>query len=128
MNDKRQTTHNELTDTVVEGFQKLDDNLLDKKPPKIKWLPEFEKKDLKVQLEYVKKLASTMNNAAKLVSDERDKLVELMILKEKQLEMMSKQLQDNNVLIQNQINKMNEQRQGFIIEMQKLKAKMGEAR
>lgn len=123
MNKIRQTTHEELTNEVAEGFYKLDDNILDKKPPKIKWMPEFEKQDMKVQLEYCKKLAATMNHAAKLVSDERDRLVELMVRKEKQLESMAEQLNQNNIMLQDQITKMNEQRQQAIKMYQELKSK-----
>jgi len=58
----RQSTHEELTDFVVDGFKILDNHLLDKKSPKIRWLEGFDRKENKVKIEYLKKLASTMNN------------------------------------------------------------------
>ena len=117
MNKVRQSAHEELTDLVVDGFKRLNNNILDKKPPKFKWLEGFDRKEDKVKFDYLKNLSSTMNNAARLMQDERDELVRLMVLKEKQLEAMAVQLRANNVTVQNQVTKMNEQRQNFINEL-----------
>lgn len=124
--EKRQSTHEELTDMVVEGFKRLDNNILDKRPPKIVWMEGFEKKEDKVKIEYLKKLASTMNNAARLIQDERDELARLMALKEAQLEKLSEQLSMNNLMLQDQVTKMNEQRQGYITEVSRLSRKIRE--
>ena len=95
----RKTTFQDITDDIVEGFERLDNNILDRRPPKITWLEGFEKKEDKVKIQYLKKLASTMNNAARLIQDERDALVQLMVKKEKQLEKMAEQLQQNNMVL-----------------------------
>ena len=113
ISEKRKTTHEELTDLVVEGFERLDNNILDKRAPKITWLNGFDIKEDAIKIQYLKKLASTMNNAAKLIQDERDALVQLMVMKEKQLVKMAGQVTQINMVIQDQVTKMNEQRQGF---------------
>lgn len=104
---------------VVEGFERLDDNILDKRPPKIKWLHGFDNKEDSIKINYLKKLASTMNHAARLIQDERDELVRLMVLKEKQMEVMAAQVRRNDEVLMKQVTKMNEQRQGFIEEFTK---------
>ena len=104
----------------------MDDHLLDKKAPKITWMPKFLEQEAQVQNEYLKKLASTMNNAAKLISDERDALVELMVKKEKQLEAMSKQLEMNNKTVQDQVMRMNQQRQFTAEEVSRLNRRIKE--
>lgn len=116
----RQNTHEELTNNVVGGFERLDNNLLDKKAPKIAWFPEFDSKEDHIKINYLKKLASTMNNAAAIAQNERDALAKLMVLKDKQLEAMASQLRQNNMVVQDQVTKMNEQRQHFGTECARL--------
>lgn len=120
LSEKRRTTHEELTDTVVEGFKRLDDNILDRRPPKITWMEGFEKKEDKAKIEYLKKLASTMNNAARLIQDERDALVKLMVKKEEQLAVMQKQMRQNDEVLQKQLISMNAQKQHASDEISKL--------
>ena len=122
----RQTTHEELTEDIIEGFEKLDDNLLDRKAPRIKFLKGFDEKEDIQKIDYLKRLASTMNHAAKLISNERDELVKLMILKERQLEQMSLQLQQNSTTVQDQVLRMNAQKQHFSAEVSRLTSRVKE--
>lgn len=120
------TTHEAITDLMVEGFEKLDDHLLDRRPPKITWLKGFNDREDQVKIEYLKKLASTMNHAAKLISVERDKLVKLMVVKEQQLEKMASQVAANNQMLQSEVTRMNEQKQGFHAEVSRLNKRIKE--
>lgn len=120
LSEKRQSTHKELTVDVVEGFERLDNHLLDRRPPKIQWLDGFDNKEDHIKIKYLKSLASTMNNAAKLAQDERDLLVPLLVKKDEQLGVISRQMAQNNDTIQNQVTRMNEQRQGFNREVSRL--------
>ena len=120
------TTHEEITDLMVEGFHKLDDHLLDRKPPKIIWLKGYKDREDKSKVIYLEKLASTMNHAAKLISVERDKLVKLMVVKEKQLEKMTEQVAANNHMLQSEVTRMNKQKQGFHAEISGLNKRIRE--
>jgi hypothetical protein len=120
LSEIRKTTHEELTDMVVEGFERLDDNILDRRPPKITWMEGFEKKEDRAKIEYLKKLASTMNNAARLIQDERDALVKLMVKKEAQLAAMQKQMRQNDEVLQKQLISMNAQKQHASDEISRL--------
>jgi hypothetical protein len=113
-------------DVLVEGFHRLDDHLLDARAPRIKFLPRFHEREEEAKVEYLVKLASTMNHAAKLIQDERDRLVELMVLKEEQLEKMAAQLRENNAMLQQEVTRMNEKQQGFHREVAKLGARIRE--
>ena len=110
----------EIEDLVAQGFHRLDENLIELRPPRITWLDGYKKKSPEAKIEYLEKLASTMNHAARLVSDERDKMVELCVKKEKQLEVMSKQIEANNDMLQQEVTRMNAQRQGYNTEIARL--------
>jgi hypothetical protein len=107
-------------DFLAEGFEKLDDHLLDARAPRVKLLPAFHERSHERQVDYLLKLASTMNHAARLISDERDRLVELMVKKEAQLEKMAAQMRANNEMLQGEVARMNEQRQGYNAEVMRL--------
>jgi len=124
MND--QSPQDKLTDLIVDGFHRLDDHLIERNPPKITFLDGFYKKEEPLKLTYLIKLASTMNHAAKLVSDERDQLLELMVKKEKQLEQMEKNVRANNEMLNSEVQRMNEKRQGFNDEIMRLTKRVKE--
>ncbi len=113
-------------DFIAEGFHRLDDRLITKRPPKIVWSKEFRDQEIQVQLTYMEKLANTMNHAASLIQDERNSLNELMTKKEAQLVSMSKQLLANNELVQSEVARMNAQKQGFHAEVSRLNTRIRE--
>lgn len=113
-------------DFIAVGFHQLDDRLLTRKPPKITWSKQFREQDVQVQRDYLEKLANTMNHAAALIQDERNALNKLLIKKEQQLKSMSVQVAANNAMLQSEVTKMNEQRQGFHAEVSRLSARIRE--
>ena len=116
----------EQPDLLVEGFHKLDGHLLDNQAPKLTLMSGFHDKDNPTQVRYLLRLAATMNHAAKLVSEERDKLVEAIVLKEQQLETLVHKMEENNLMLQSEVTKMNEQKQGFHTEVRRLNTKIRE--
>jgi len=115
-----------LPDLLVEGFHKLDDHLLDNKAPKLTLMSGFHDKDEATKTRYLLALAATMNHAAKLVSEERDALVEAIVLKEQQLEKLAAAMEANNNMLQSEVTKMNEHKQGFHAEVRRLNTRIRE--
>ena len=107
-------------DLIAKGFHKLDDNLISKRPPKIKWGNIYQGFTDKEKVEYLEKLASTMNHAAHLIQGERNKLLKLCDLKEGQIIKMKEAMTQNMNMLQTEVTKMNEQRQGFNKEVARL--------
>lgn len=100
-------------DFVAQGFRKLDDHLIAKRPPKINWGERYRQSPPKVQIQYLEKLASTMNNAAYLIQGERNELGNLCEKKEGQIIQLSKAMDDNTKMLQSEMTKINEERQRF---------------
>ncbi len=115
-----------LPDLLVDGFHRLDDHLLDRKAPKLMLMSGFHAKDEQSKIRYLLNLAATMNHAAKLISQERNELSKLIILKEQQLEKMVITVEANNQMLQSEVTRMNEQKQGFHTEVRRLNAKIRE--
>ena len=113
-------------DLLVEGFHKLDDHLLDNQAPKLTLMSGFHDKDPATQVHYLLRLAATMNHAAKLISEERDALVEAIVLKEQQLEKQADGVRQNLEMLQSEVTKMNEHKQGFHAEVRRLNARIKE--
>lgn len=113
-------------DQIAEGFKRLDPSCLFKNPPKIKWGEKYKLWGHKRKIDYLEKLATSMNHAASLMQDERNKLNDLMILKEKQLINMNESVRKNNEMIQQQITLINEERQSFNIAAADMKARIRE--
>ena len=107
-------------DFLVEGFHKLDDSVLEARAPRVTLLPKFHERSHEAQVAYLLKLASTMNHAAKLIQDERDAMVKLLEKKEEQLEKMAAAVAANNDMLQREVTRMNEQRQGYNEEVMRL--------
>jgi len=95
------------------GFRKIDPKLIDIKPPTIKWGELYKEFKDEEKIDYLEKLASTMNHAAFLIQGERDELIALCALKEQQIGKLSDAMSGNNGMIQSEIMKMNEERQFF---------------
>ncbi len=113
-------------DFVGDGFHRLDDEIVSKTPPRIQWGEGYKLMRDDQKIEYLEKLASTMNHAAYLIQGERDQLLELYDMKEKKLEAMSASLNANNDMIQQQITKMNADKQEFLKSIASLKATIRE--
>lgn len=100
-------------DLIAQGFHKLDDKLVVAKPPKILWGKIYQASSNEEKIEYLEKLASTMNHAASLIQDERNQLNVLCELKEQQIEKLKDAMDANNNMLQSEITKINEERQKF---------------
>jgi len=113
-------------DFIAEGFYKLDENIISHKAPRLTEPPKFAAlTDGQKYLRY-RKIAATMNHAAKLITHERNELNKAIQLKEKQLIAMSAQLTANNEMLQSEVARMNEQKQGFHAEVSRLTARIRE--
>jgi hypothetical protein len=108
---EEKTQLEKLTEDNLEGFYELEDHLVDRKPPRIKLLHGFYAKSPEAQADYLLKIASSMNQAAKLVSDERNELGRLIKLKEQQLEKLTAQMKSNSDMLQSEVMRMNEYKQ-----------------
>ena len=79
-------------------------------PPKIKWGDEFLSWTPEKKLQYLMKFAEAMNHAADVIQRERNLLGELVEKKEEQLQQMQSMLDANNQMLQQEITRMNEER------------------
>lgn len=112
-------------DLIVAGFKKIEKiNVIN--PPKINWGMIYKEKTADEKIEYLEKLASSMNHAAKLIQDERNELGRLCELKETQLTKMNASLIANNNMIQQEITKMNLMRQDYNEQIKTLSSKIRE--
>jgi Tfp pilus tip-associated adhesin PilY1 len=100
-------------DFLGSGFKKLDSEIVKKNAPKINWGMKYQEQTDQKKIKYLEKLSATMNYAAFLIQEERNKLLELMEMKEAQLVSMSESLDANNEMIQQQITKMNAEKQEY---------------
>lgn len=98
---------------IEQGFRKLDSNLIVEKPPKIKWGPRYKESNIDTKLIYLENIASVMNHAAYLIQNERNKLLDLCTKKEQQLVAITKNIDANNLMVQSEVTRMNEDRQAF---------------
>ncbi len=110
----------EQQDLIAQGFHRLDETLIEKRPPKISWGRIYKDMTDQKKIEYLEKLASTMNHAASLIQGERNELNNLCELKENQLGKMKEAMDQNMNMLQTEVTKMNEQRQGFNAEVGRL--------
>ncbi len=113
-------------DFIAQGFYELDEQFISHKAPKITTFPGYNNKSDSQKALYMQKLAATMNHAAKLVSVERDKLVELLVLKDKQLEKLAEMVRQNDSMLQSEVARMNTQRQQYHENVSKLNARIRE--
>lgn len=122
MGDKKKAKKEKSQDDWVgAGFKRLDPKLLEVNAPKIDYGMIFKNEwgDPK-KISYLKSLAETMNQAAALVQVERDKLNTLCIMKEGQLVKLSASVEANNSMLQQEVTRMNAQRQGYNGELERL--------
>lgn len=110
-------------DMVAEGFAVVP---VVENPPKVKWGKDFCAWDMQKQNTYLMKFAEAMNHAAEIIMGERDELGRLAELKEKQIQKMSAAVAANNAMLQQEVTRMNEQRQGYNKTIAELNAKIRE--
>lgn len=125
-NNKERKTGMHSDNFLAKGFHELDEHLLDQNPPRITFEQGFYDKSDDAKLKYLVRLASTMNHASKLVSIERDELVKLLVLKDQQLEAQEESVRRNMEMLQSEVTRMNEQKQGFHAEVRRLNARIKE--
>ena len=104
---------NEDADLIAQGFHKLDNNLIENRPPKITWGKIYLEFTSEEKLAYLEHLAATMNHAAYLIQTERNNLGKLCELKEGQIGKLKVAMEQNMFMLQSEITKINEERQSF---------------
>ena len=118
---------NQQVDLIDAGFERLEDRLIENRPPKIKWGMIYrDKMNDARKIQYLEKLAATMNQAASKIQDERNALGEMCEQKEKQLKIMQSQVNQNNLMLQTEITRMNAQRQQYNATIAALNTKIRE--
>ena len=116
-----------MNDFIGKGFHRLDPDLIQDPPPKIKWGKKYlEEWSDEQKIKYLEKLACTMNHAAYLIQKERDELQAMCEKKEAQIIAMDKALRQNDILLQQEVTRMNEQRQDYNANVSKLNRKIRE--
>lgn len=105
---------NDVKDYVGHGFYKIDEKHVRANPPKIKWTEKFLARPLEDQFKYVEMLARSMNQAALLIQEERDELGKLCEFKEAQLEKMKVAMDNNLLMLQTEMARLNEDRQEML--------------
>jgi seryl-tRNA synthetase len=110
----------ESDDFIGKGFHKLEDRLVEKRPPKINWGEKYQGATDDDKISYLEKLSAAMNHAAHLIQGERNELSKLCALKEEQLIKMQEAVDKNMDMLTTEVTKMNETRQGFNQEVARL--------
>ncbi len=100
-------------DFVGAGFKKIDPKYLENNAPRVDWDKVLHGRTPEQKMLYLKKLSSSMNYAASMISIERDQLARFLLKKEQQLKKLMKAMDDNNAMIQQQVTQMNEDRQKY---------------
>lgn len=113
-------------DLVVKGFHRLEDKLVDRKAPKLKFGSKWAKLTDREKLNYITPLAASMNHAAYLIQGERDQLNTLLEQKEEQLKKMGAAMEQNHMMLQQGVANLNEQRQHYHANVQELNGRIRE--
>ena len=113
---------------VLKGFHRLDNDIIKNNPPNIKWGELYKTWEEGRKVEYLEKLCATMNHAARLIQDERNALNELCEHKEGQLVQLAAAMEQNTNMVQQQVTKMNEERQQYNAAYAQLNAELKELR
>lgn len=113
-------------DFVAAGFARLDERVLEQRAPKIKWGEVYRGKTGEQKVAWAEKVASTMNQAAARLQQERDELAALCEKKEEQLESLKKAMDQNHAMLVSEMTKLNEERQQFLTSIADLKRQLRE--
>ena len=111
-------------DYVANGFYKIDPKAIRNNPPRIRWTAKWHERTDASKLLYLEKLARSMNHAAKLLEGERDELAKLCELKEGQLQSLKAAMEQNMMMLQSEVTRMNEQRQEYHENIRQLTARI----
>lgn len=117
---------NNEEDFIGDGFHRINDKYIDKRPPRITWGRKYLSWTDSRKVQYLEKFARSMNHAAFLVQGERDQLNKLCELKESQIGSLNKAMADNMNMLQHEVTRMNEQRQNYNTEVARLNKKIRE--
>lgn len=109
-----------VEDLVDAGFLRLDADAIDARPPRISWGILYRKMTDEEKISYLERLAASMNKAAATIQEERDKFGRLCELKEMHILELTRRLNANNQMLQQQVTSMNESRQALNAEMARL--------
>ncbi|ANS05912.1 hypothetical protein [uncultured Mediterranean phage] len=115
-----------IADYVDHGFERIEDDGTVPHPPKISWGEGWLAMQDGEKIVYLEKLAHTMNHAASLMQDDRNRLGNLCELKEKQICQMKDALDQNNQMIQSEVTRANSERQQYNDAIKKLNAEIKE--
>lgn len=115
---------NRIDDYVSHGFHRIEKPKLLVNPPKIEWQPSWFERTDESKIAYLTKLANTMNHAAALLQAERDEFARLCELKEGQLQKQKDAVERNNEMLQQEVTHMNEQRQQYHKNIQRLNGRI----
>ena len=124
--DAKQDAISPQDDLLVEGFHRLDDNVVELNAPRLHESEVLRAKPVEARVRYWRRLAATMNHAAMLLQDQRNELSHHITQKEKQLEQMAAAVESNNQALQAEVTRMNEQRQSWNDEARRLNARIRE--
>jgi ABC-type transporter Mla subunit MlaD len=115
-------------DFVTEGFERLD-RPLDQHPPRINWENIYrarKKEKCEDQLVYAQRVAESYHEAAQQIQRERDKLLRLCEKQEQQIQALDTNIRQNNDMLQQEITRMNEERQQWLAESAELRTRVRE--
>jgi hypothetical protein len=107
-------------DYIGHGLHKLDSNLIENRPPKIKWGEKYKTWSKDEKITYLETLACSMNQAAYLIQNERNELNKLCAFKDQQIAQLQPAMEQNMDMLQSEITKMNEQKQFYNAEVARL--------
>lgn len=103
------------SDFVGDNFERYSKNA-----PRIDIGGEFDKRSDKDKIEYLIKLASSLNHAAQLIQKERNELNDLLFSKEAQLTAAYEKITAGQMMIHKQLVRVNEEKQKLLDENQAL--------
>jgi septal ring factor EnvC (AmiA/AmiB activator) len=115
-----------MKDFVGAGFKRIDEDKIKQHPPMIQFGDLYGKMSLRERVRYCERLASTMNDAAAKMQDERNELLEICQKQEAQLKAGGIAMTANQSMIQSQILQHNEENQENQAEIARLNARIRE--
>lgn len=128
MNDEREFYPNYPPDTLGDEAMKDIERLpaMQSRAPDIRWGGEFESWGLRRQRDFAMRLASSMNHAADMLQQERNKLLELCKKQERLLESAQDGYRNQGQLMNNELGKANAEKQELYKQIVNLQAALKE--
>lgn len=110
---------------MVQGLQELKRvKNMPRAAPNIKWGEDYKKWPLRQRLRYAERLAATMNYAADLLQQERNKLLDLAKRQEAMMKQFQKRLEQADQMLQGRLTDDNEERQEILEDLVFLKSQV----